>query len=172
MIVGGLDTMKKPVIHPFEPIYDIHSKVLILGSMPSPKSRELGFYYGHPQNRFWKVLATIFEESYPDTIEKKKMFVLKHHLALWDVIESCKIDGASDSSITNVKVNNLAMLVEQTEICYIITTGKKAEALYKKYCEKEVGISSICLPSTSPANCAVKEKELVDAYRILKEYTK
>lgn len=161
---------KKYVIHPFEPIYNQNSKVLVLGSFPSPKSRELGIYYGHPQNRFWKVLSLVFEESFPETIEEKRYFILKHHIALWDVIESCEIEGASDSSISNVKVNDIQSLLEKTKIKAIITTGKKADALYKKYCEKEIGIKSICLPSTSPANCAIKGKELIEAYQCFKMF--
>lgn len=161
---------KKYVIHPFEPIYDQNSKVLVLGSFPSPKSRKLGIYYGHPQNRFWKVLSLVFEDSFPETIEEKRYFILKHHIALWDVIESCEIEGASDSSISNVKVNDIQSLLEKTKIKAIITTGKKADALYKKYCEKEIGIKSICLPSTSPANCAIKEKELIEAYQCFKMF--
>ena len=161
---------KKYVIHPFEPIYDQNSKVLVLGSFPSPKSRELGIYYGHPKNRFWKVLSLVFEESFPETIEEKRYFILKHHIALWDVIESCEIEGASDSSISNVRINDIQSLLEKTKIKAIITTGKKADALYKKYCEKEIGIKSICLPSTSPANCAIKEKELIEAYQCFKMF--
>ena len=149
--------MKEQIIHPFEPIFDNESKVLILGSIPSPKSREIGFYYGHPQNRFWKVLATIFKESIPKTNEEKTKFVLKYHIALWDVVKSCEIKGASDSSISNVEVNDIKALLQKTKIKYIITTGKKADMLYQKYCYQDAKINSICLPSTSPANCSMKE---------------
>lgn len=164
--------MKAFVIHPFEPVFDKNSKVLILGSLPSPKSREIGFYYGHPQNRFWKLLAKIFEEAIPNSIEEKKHFVLKYHIALWDVIKSCDIEGASDSSISNVEVNDIKRLIQKTNIKYIITTGKKADFLYQKYILPIIGIQSICLPSTSSANCAMKEEILIKNYQILKELIK
>lgn len=164
--------MKEQIIHPFEPIFNKDSKVLILGSIPSPKSRELEFYYGHPQNRFWKVLAQVFEENIPITNTEKIKFVKKHHVALWDVIKSCEIKGASDSSISNVKVNDIENLLKQTNITYIVTTGKKADWLYQKYCYKDTKIKSICLPSTSPANCAMKEEILIKKYQILKELIK
>lgn len=162
--------MKQVIQHPFEPVYDSKSKVLILGSLPSPKSRELGFYYGHPQNRFWKVLAHIFGETIPITIEEKRIFLLKHHIALWDVIQSCQIKGASDSSITSVKVNDIASLLKKTNIKYIITTGKKAEALYQKYCFCHTNIVSFCFPSTSPANCIMKEIQLIEIYSQIKKW--
>ncbi len=162
----------KTTTHPFKPIFNEFSKVLILGSMPSPKSREQGFYYGHPQNRFWKILSKIFEEKLPTTNKEKTEFILNHHLALWDVIKTCEIKGASDSSIKNVEVNDIKTLIKQTNIKYIITTGKKAEALYQKYLFKTTNIPSISLPSTSPANCAIKEEQLIEHYQILKKLIK
>lgn len=164
--------MKEQIIHPFEPIYNKESKVLILGSIPSPKSREIGFYYGHPQNRFWKILSQVFEEPIPITREEKIDFVLNYHIALWDVVKSCEIKGASDSTISKVEVNDFNKLIEKTKIKYIITTGKKADQLYQKYCLKDTKIPSICLPSTSPANCRVKEESLIESYQILKELIK
>ena len=164
--------MKETIIHPFNPIYDKDSKVLVLGSIPSPKSRELGFYYGHPQNRFWKVLSKVYDEPIPNTIAEKKTFVLKHHIALWDVVHSCEIVGASDSSIRNVVSNDIENLLLKTNIKYIITTGKKADSLYQKYTYKKTNIKSICLPSTSPANCAFKEERLIERYKIIKDITK
>lgn len=164
--------MKETIVHPFEPIFNENAKVLILGSIPSPKSREQGFYYGHPQNRFWKVLSKIFKEKLPMTNKEKKEFILNHHLALWDVVKRCEIKGASDSSIQNVEVNDIKALIKQTKIKYIITTGKKADALYQKYLSKSINISSISLPSTSPANCAMKEDQLIEHYQILKKLTK
>lgn len=164
--------MKETIVHPFEPIFNENAKVLILGSIPSPKSREQGFYYGHPQNRFWKVLSKIFKEKLPMTNEEKKEFILNHHLALWDVVKRCEIKGASDSSIQNVEVNDIKTLIKQTKIKYIITTGKKADALYQKYLSKSINISSISLPSTSPANCAMKEDQLIEHYQILKKLAK
>lgn len=163
--------MKEKINHPFEPIFDKDSKVLILGSIPSPKSREYGFYYGHPQNRFWKILAIVYEEPIPNTIEEKKDFILRHHLALWDVIESCEIKGASDSSISNVKANDIFNLLKKTNIKYIVTTGKKADSLYQKYCFPETKIESYCFPSTSPANCACKEQKLIEIYEELKKWS-
>lgn len=162
--------MKEIINHPFAPIYDSCSKVLILGSLPSLKSREIGFYYGHPRNRFWTVLSKIYEEDFP-TISEKVIFLKKHHIALWDVIKCCEIHASSDATITNVEANDLVTLIQKTKIQYIITTGKKADQLYQKYCFKKTNIPSICLPSTSPANCAFKEEQLIKAYQKIKELT-
>ena len=140
--------------HKFEPIFDKNSKVLILGSFPSVKSRENNFYYGHPQNRFWKVLAQIFEVEVPQSIEEKKTFLLEHNIAVWDVIESCTIIGSSDSSIKDVVVNDFSKVLENSAIERIYVNGGKAYELYQKYAEKQTGILAIKLPSTSPANAA------------------
>lgn len=140
--------------HTFEPIFDKNSKVLILGSFPSVKSRENNFYYGHPQNRFWKVLAKIFEVEVPQSIEEKKTFLLEHNIAVWDVIESCTIIGSSDSSIKDVVVNNFSIVLENSKIDTIYVNGGKAYELYHRYAEKQTGIPAIKLPSTSPANAA------------------
>ena len=142
------------------------AKVLLLGSLPSPKSREVGFYYGHPQNRFWKVLAKVFDEPVPETVDDKKCFLISHRIALWDVIESCEIDGASDASIKDVKSNDILLAIEGTEIVKIFTTGKTAHALLKRY----RGIDSVCLPSTSPANCSVSFELLVEKYSEILNY--
>lgn len=157
------------VYHELEPIYNEKSKVLILGTMPSPKSREIGFYYGHPQNRFWKVLSLIFDVSF-ETKEEKIQFLLNKHIALWDVVSSCTIEGASDSTISDVVPNDIASLLDKTQISSIFTTGKKADALYQKYIYPKTHIKSICLPSTSPANCAVKEETLIEAYQSIVKY--
>lgn len=170
--MNKLTKNKQNIIHPFEPIYDQNSKILILGSFPSVKSREIGFYYGHPKNRFWTVLSIVFEEPYPDTIERKKNMILKHHLALWDVIKTCKIEGSSDSTISNVVVNDIKGLIKKTKIEKIITIGKKADSLYQKYCYPETFIASLCLYSTSPANCAISLEKLVNQYKILKNEKK
>jgi len=138
--------------HTFEPIYDKNSKVLILGSFPSVKSRENNFYYGHPQNRFWKVLAQIFEVEVPQSIEEKKTFLLEHNIAVWDVIESCTIIGSSDSSIKDVVVNDFSKVLENSSVERIYVNGGKAYELYHRYAEKQTGIPAIKLPSTSPAN--------------------
>lgn len=160
------------VNHILKPVYNENSKILILGTIPSPKSREIGFYYGHPQNKFWKVLADILKEKFPETKEQKIELLLKHHIALWDVLDSCEIEGASDSTIKNPKPNDLNKVINNSKIKTIFVTGKKAENLYKKLCEKATKISCIYLPSTSPANCAIKYQTLKEKYSIIKEYLK
>ena len=159
--------MDKPITHTIEPIYDINSKVLILGTMPSPKSREVGFYYSHPQNRFWKTIAEVLDVEYPVTIEDKKNLLYVHGIALWDVLASCKISGADDSSIKDAKVNDFTELFKAADIKAVFTTGKKATELFKKYCEDKYGISPIYLPSTSPANCRMSQQELTNAYKVV-----
>ena len=154
------------VKHPFAPVYNKNSKVLILGSFPSPKSREANFYFAHPQNRFWFVLADIFNENLPTSIKNKKEFLLKHNIALWDVIESCEIIGASDSSIKDVKVNDISSLISQTNIKAIFCLGNTATKLYKKH----VDANCFTLPSTSPANCAVKYDELKDKFKQILQF--
>ena len=136
--------------HNIEPVYNQDSRILILGSFPSVKSREAKFFYHHPQNRFWKVLAALFQEEVPQTIEEKKTFLLRNHLALWDVIESCEIKGSSDASITNVKVNDLDLIVKNCPVEKIITNGKAANRYYHQYFDYNLPV--IQLPSTSPAN--------------------
>ena len=140
--------------HTFDPVFDQSSKILILGSFPSVKSRENNFYYGHPQNRFWKVLANVYGMEVPTTIEEKKLFLLEHQIALWDVIESCTIIGSSDSSIKDVVVNDFSKVLESSKIEKIYVNGGKAYELYHKYAEKVTGKAAIKLPSTSPANAA------------------
>lgn len=142
------------VTHTFEPVFNNDSRILILGSFPSVKSRENNFYYGHPQNRFWKLLARIYEADVPQTIEEKKLFLLEHHIAVWDVIESCTIIGSSDSSIKDVVVNDFSMILKNSRIETIYVNGGKAYELYHRYAEKQTGISAVKLPSTSPANAA------------------
>ena len=151
--------------HPFPPLYDEESKILILGSFPSVKSREMKFFYGHPQNRFWKVIASIFDEKIPESIEEKKELILRNHLALWDVIAECEITGSSDASIKNAKANDLSEILDNAPIQKIIVNGKTAEKLYIKYIEPVTGIKAVVLPSTSPANAAWSLERLVDAWR-------
>ena len=148
--------------HPVEPVFDQNSRILILGSFPSVKSREVKFFYGHPKNRFWKVIAAVYGEKAPDSIEEKKSFLLRNHIAVWDVIKSCDIEGSADSSIKNVVPNDLNRILNQAEIEHIFLNGKKAEQLYKKYMEKEI---AECLPSTSPANAAWSLKRLVEEWK-------
>lgn len=144
---------KKKVYHELEPYYNTNSKVLILGSMPSVKSRELGFYYMHPQNRFWKTLAKVYDEDLPSSIDDKKDFLKRHKIALWDIIASCNIAGSSDSSISNVKVNNINKLLKETNVEKIFTLGRKAYNLYNKYLLPKTKKEALYLPSTSPLYC-------------------
>ena len=156
------------VEHTLEPIYDKNSKILLLGSMPSVKSRECMMYYSHPQNRFWKVLSIIFNEDIVD----KKEFVLKHNIALWDTIESCDIEGSSDSSIRNIKPNNIKKILDNSNIKHIFVVGKKAYHLYSKYILNDISIEATCLSSTSPANAVKKLNDLVEEFRIILDFLK
>lgn len=150
--------------HGFEPVFDSESQILILGSFPSVKSREDGFYYGHKMNRFWKVLAAVFGEKVPETIEEKKAFLLKNHIAVWDVIESCDIKGSSDSSIKNVVPADIDGLLDKTNIVKIFANGQTAYKLYKKYVYKKTNKDIEVLPSTSPANAAWSLDRLIEVY--------
>ncbi|MBQ1534147.1 MAG: DNA-deoxyinosine glycosylase [Erysipelotrichaceae bacterium] len=154
--------------HQIEPVYDKNSKILILGSFPSVKSRETGFFYGHPQNRFWKIVAAVFEEDVPATIEEKKKMLLRNGIALWDVAASCEIEGSADSSIRNVRPNDIKKLISETSISRIYVNGRTALKLYQKYLEEQLGMETIVLPSTSPANAAYSIERLIDAWRIIK----
>ena len=154
----------KKVKHPFPPLYDENSQILILGSFPSVKSREVKFFYGHPQNRFWKVVADVFDEKIPETIEDKKSLILKNHLALWDVISECEITGSSDASIKNAKVNDISIILKDSSIKKIVVNGKIAERLYIKYVEPVTGIKAVAMPSTSPANAAWSLDRLIEAW--------
>ncbi len=154
--------------HTLNPFYNQNSKILILGSFPSPKSRESGFYYGHPQNRFWKILSIIFKEETPLTNSQKMDFLSKHCIALWDVVASCKIIGADDNTIRDVKPNDLDVIINNSNVKTIFTTGKKADKLFKKF----YGYKNVCLPSSSPANCAISLESLVEQYKIILDYLK
>ena len=160
--------MKEKQIHPFEPVYDEQSEILILGTFPSVKSRENAFYYGHPQNRFWRILATLYEEDPLTTIEEKKAFLLRNHIALWDVVKSCEIKGSSDSSIQNVIANDISALCRKTNIRTIYCNGKKAKALFDRYIGKDPQIEATVLPSTSPANAAWNMERLIEEWSIIK----
>ena len=158
------------VTHTLKPIYDKDSKILILGSIPSVKSREIGFYYGHPKNRFWSTLEKVFEEEITSTIEDKKEFLKRHHIALYDVIKECEISSSSDSSIKNAIPNDITPILKKAKIKFILTTPTKAHQLYQKYLYQETKIEDIPLPSTSPANCKKGiEKILIEKYRQIKE---
>ncbi len=140
--------------HTFAPVYDEHSEVLILGTFPSVKSRENNFYYGHPQNRFWKVMAAVTGSEVPETIEEKKELLLANRIAIWDVIKNCDIIGSSDSSIKNVVANDIAGLLKKTDITTIVANGATAERLYNTYALSQTSIPIVKMPSTSPANAA------------------
>lgn len=152
------------VTHEIQPVFDSRSRVLLLGTMPSPASREQGFYYGHPQNRFWRVIAAIFDEPAPRAIEEKRDMLLRHHIALWDVLASCEIEGASDASIRDAQPNDLARIFDAADIRAVFATGTKAGELYRKLIEPTLGVPCTTLPSTSPANAKMKLADLVDAY--------
>lgn len=156
--------------HPIPPLYDENSKVLILGSFPSVKSREQMFFYGHPQNRFWKVISTVIGVNTPITIEEKIDFLFTKHIALWDVIASCDITGSSDNSIKNVVANDLTEILKNANIKQIFVNGKTAERYYNKYIRDTINKVAICLPSTSPANAGWSKDRLVDAWQIIKKY--
>ena len=157
------------ITHPFGPLYSGESRVLILGSFPSVKSREQNFFYGHPQNRFWKVISALFEEPVPATIDDKKRLILNNKLALWDSIASCEITGSSDSSIRNARANDISIILDNAPIEHIYTNGKKSHELYVKYIEPAVGRKATCLPSTSPANAQWTLDRLIDAWSVIKE---
>lgn len=156
------------IIHPIPPLFSKDSKTLILGSFPSIKSREAEFFYGHPQNRFWAVVAEVFNCPKPETIEEKKEFVLSNKLAMWDVIGQCEIEGSADSTIKNVTANDLSIILDNASIERIFVNGKTAEKYYNKYTYPKTGIKAICLPSTSPANAAWSIPKLVEAWKIIK----
>lgn len=151
----------------FGPLYDADSEVLILGSIPSPKSREQRFYYGHPQNRFWKVMAAVLEESLPSTVEEKAEMMHRHHIALWDSLSECDIRGASDASIQNPVPTDIPWLLRETKIHAVFCTGATAYRYYEKYHFPATGISAVQLPSTSPANAAVSLEKLTEAYKMI-----
>ena len=155
------------IIHSIEPVFDTESRVLILGTMPSPKSREVQFYYGHPQNRFWRVLAAVLGEEVPQSVPEKKTMLLRHRIALWDVLAECEITGASDSSIRNPVANDLSVILDHAPVQAVFTTGATAWKLYTRLQKPHTGIEAVRLPSTSPANCAVKIEALTEAYKAI-----
>ena len=156
--------------HPISPVYDSSSRILILGSFPSVKSRETGFFYGHPQNRFWRVLSSLFGEKTPETVDEKREFLLRRRVAVWDVIASCDITGSSDSSIKNVMPNDLSRIFLSADIRAVFTNGRTAHNLYVKYIASSVGIDDVCLPSTSPANAAFSPSRLAEEWGIILDY--
>ena len=153
------------VVHEFPPLFNKDSRILILGSIPSVKSRSEGFYYMHPKNRFWKVLEGVFEEKIVD----KKAFCLSHHIALWDTCASCEIHASSDASIKDIVPNDLSIIFKEANISQVFTTGKKAHQIYQKYLFPIYQKEDICLPSTSPANAKMSLEKLIVEYQIIKE---
>ena len=170
----------KIITHPIPPVWNSESRILILGTMPSPKSREAGFFYMHPQNRFWSVMAEVFGETLahpnnaPDhtaAIEERRAFLLRHHLAMWDVLASCEITGAADSSIKNAIPNDFSEILENSKVRQIICTGKTSFNLWQKNCaalyEPRYNLTVHCLPSTSPANAQWSKEKLIEEYKAI-----
>ena len=149
------------IVHPFPPLYDANSEILILGSLPSVKSREQMFFYGHSQNRFWKVMSAVLGEALPTTIEQKKQMLLKHRIALWDTIYSCDIIGSSDSSIKNVTPTDLGRILKESKVQRIFCNGGTSGRYFQKYQQKVLGMEATVLPSTSPANAAFSVEKLI-----------
>jgi hypoxanthine-DNA glycosylase len=159
------------LVHSIPPTFDEHSRVLVLGSFPSPKSREGQFNYGHPQNRFWRVLAQLAGEELPATNDEKRSFCLRHGIALWDVIAECDIEGASDTSIRNARPNKLSLITKHAPVEAVFCTGAKAHELYRRLgCEQECGLPATRLPSTSPAHAACSMDRLLTAYAAIFEH--
>jgi len=157
------------ISHPIPPVYDRDSTILILGSFPSVRSREEGFFYGHPKNRFWKVVSAVFDAEEPCTVEEKKAFLLRHHIAVWDVIGSCDVVGSSDASIKNVSANDLTEILKNAGIRAVFVNGKTAYRYYERFSEGKTGRKAVCLPSTSPANAAWTLERLIEAWRCIRE---
>ena len=162
--------MSERIIHPFEALYNENSKVLILGSFPSVKSREVSFFYGHPRNRFWKVIPALFGEEEPLTIEKKKELILRRNLALWDSIHSCEITGSSDSSVRNVVPNDISKIIGNSKVSKVFCNGALSHKMYMKYIFPDTKIEAVKLPSTSPANAAYSLDKLIEEWKIIQEY--
>ena len=156
---------QQKLVHPIPPTWDQTSRILILGSFPSVKSREMAYFYGHPQNRFWRVLSLLFDEPFPETVEERRSLLLCHRIAAWDVIASCTITGSADSSIRDVVVNDLSPILTGAPIRQIYVNGKKADALYRKYLLPQIGREAVCLPSTSPANAAWSLDKLLSVWQ-------
>lgn len=153
--------------HPIEPVYDGNSRILILGSFPSVASRENEFFYGHKQNRFWRVLSAVYGTTLPETTEEKKAFLLKNRIALWDVIGSCDITGSSDSSIKNVIPNDISIILDTADIQGIYVNGKTAMKYYNKYIRDKIDRDALCLPSTSPANATWSLERLINEWNVI-----
>lgn len=160
--------VQSKAVHPFPPVWDQDSRILILGSFPSVRSREVGFYYGHPQNRFWPLLARLYDETIPQTTLQRRSFALRHGIALWDAIESCLITGSSDASIRDARPNDIAGLIEQTGISRIFCNGQQSYRIFTRYCKASCPLDAIPLPSTSPANAAWTLDRLAEAWKVIR----
>ncbi|MBQ7503831.1 MAG: DNA-deoxyinosine glycosylase [Ruminococcus sp.] len=158
----------KNIIHPFPPLYDENSKILILGSFPSVKSREAMFFYGHPQNRFWRVIAALYGEEAPQNIDEKKRLILSHNLALWDSIQSCTITGSSDSSVKDVVPNDLFLIINNSKVDRVFCNGALSHKMYMKFIFPLTNIKAVKLPSTSPANAAYSLDRLIEEWKVIK----
>lgn len=158
---------KQYVRHPIPPTFDSHSRILILGSFPSVKSREMNYFYGHPQNRFWRVMARLFGSPFPETVASRTELLLSRGVALWDVIASCEIRGSSDTSIGSAEPADLSVILSRSSVTKIFTNGKKADSLYRQFQRGKTGIESVCLPSTSPANASWNLERLVSAWSVI-----
>ncbi len=153
--------------HPFGPLYGGNSRILILGSFPSVRSRQQNFFYGHPQNRFWKVIAALYGRDVPETIPEKKELILDNGLALWDSVASCVITGSSDASIRDVRANDLRVILDCCPIRRICCNGKTSWQLYEKLIRPQTGREALCLPSTSPANAQWTLPKLIEAWSVI-----
>lgn len=160
----------KTILHTISPVYDKNSKILILGSFPSVKSRETEFFYGHKQNRFWRVLALLLNENIPETTDEKKQLLLQNKIALWDVVKSCTISGSSDSTIKNVVPNDIEQILRTADISQIFTNGGTADSLYKKHIYPYTGRTALKLPSTSPANASFTLERLLTEWNVILNY--
>ena len=161
--------MSERILHPFPPLFDSESRTLILGSFPSVKSREAMFFYGHPQNRFWRLIALLCHEDTPQTVEEKSSLILRHHLALWDSIRSCTITGSSDSSVRDVVTNDLSVIFDNSKTERVFCNGALSHKMYMKYIYPQTGIAAVKLPSTSPANAAYSLERLAESWRVIME---
>ena len=184
-------SLAEKISHPIPPVWNSESQILLLGTMPSPASRNAGFFYMHAQNRFWRLLFAVFGEELTYTnkgfstaqttmqeranlaaaIKERRDFLIRHHIALWDVLASCEIKGAADASIRSATPNDFTKIFEQSKIRRVFCTGKTAFALWQKHCadtyEERFNLTSQCLPSTSPANAAWSLEKLIEAYSVL-----
>lgn len=159
-----VDTTER-IVHPIPPVVDESCRILILGSFPSVKSRKEGFFYGHPQNRFWRMLAAVLSEKIPTTIQEKQSLLLRHHIAMWDVIASCEIRGSADASVRNAVPVDIGQITRNARINRVICNGTLAGKLYRQHLQQAAGMEAIVLPSTSPANAAWSLERLVEAWK-------